>query len=203
MKHEWRKHEKELYGVKEKVEQKYIGKQKFIMIDGKGNPNEEIFSKKIETLYGLSYGIKMLPKNGVTPEGYYDYTVYPLEGIWTTSDPSDVFNKDKYEYTIMVRQPEFVTQELFDQVMEKVRKKKPNLLFDEAYFGEIEDGECVQILHIGSYDDEPRSFALMKEYINEHGLKRERFDHREIYLSQPGKVDVSKMKTILRYFVVK
>lgn len=198
MKHEWRKHEKELYVPKEIPQLISVPKQKFFMIKGKGNPNDEDFSDRIGVLYSLSYDVRMMPKNGFVPDGYFEYTVYPLEGIWEACDISD---KSTFSYTIMMRQPDFITEEVAEKAFEIANVKKPNPLLKEAYYGEIEEGLSVQVLHIGDYDDEPESFEKIIKFMNENNLERRGKTHREIYLSDARKVERSKLKTILRYKV--
>lgn len=204
LKFEWRKHEKNLYLPKGKPELITVPKQRFFMINGKGNPNDEEFSEKIGVLYSLAYAVKMIPKQGYTPEGYYEYTVYPLEGIWDLTEEgkqSDTLNKSELLYTIMIRQPDFVTEEVVHRAFENVRKKKNHPLLDEVTFEEMEDGLSVQMMHIGSYDDEPQSFGEMKNYIKENNLEITTLRHREIYISDVRKTEKSKLKTILRYMV--
>jgi hypothetical protein len=101
----------------------------------------------------------------------------------------------------MIRQPEFVTENYALEIIEKTKKKKPNKLLDEVRFITIEDGDCVQMMHIGSYDNEPVSFRLMEEFCNENNLIRQAKPHREIYLSDPRKVVPEKLKTVLRFKV--
>ncbi len=204
MKHEWRKHEKSLYIPKQKPELVEVGEQKFFMIKGKGNPNDEEFSEKIGVLYSLSYAIRMMPRSGYTPEDYFEYTVYPLEGLWDLSEKGrelDVLDKDELLYAIMIRQPDFVTKEVVDRAFESVRKKKPHPLLDEVIFDSLEDGLSVQMLHLGSYDNEAESFEKMKDFIDDNNLEIITLEHREIYLSDPRKVEHSKLKTVLRYRV--
>src|SRR5690606_7540428 len=204
MKHEWRKHEKNLYIPKGKPELVTVPEQKFLMIKGQGNPNSEDFSDRINALYSISYAIRMMPKGGYTPEGYFEYTVYPLEGIWDLTEAGrkqDTLNKDELVYTIMIRQPEFVTEEVVAKALEKVRKKKPHPLLEDVTFGVMEDGLSVQMLHVGPYDDEPESFKKMNEFIETNQLEIATLVHREIYLSDARKVDPSKLKTVLRYRV--
>lgn len=204
MKHEWRKQEKDLYVPKQKPEIVTVPEQKFFMINGKGNPNNEEFAEKIGVLYSLAYAIRMMPKQGYTPEGYFEYTVYPLEGIWDLTEEGrklDTLNKDELLYTIMIRQPDFVTKDIADKAFENVRKKKPHPLLNDVTFGTIEDGLSVQMLHVGSYDNEPQSFELMKEFIGKNNLERVFLQHREIYLSDARKVEPEKFKTVLRYMV--
>lgn len=204
MKFEWKKQEKALYLPKQQPELITVPKQKFFMIRGKGNPNDEEFSEKIGVLYSLAYAVRMMPKQGYTPEGYFEYTVYPLEGLWDLTEEgrkADTLIKDELVYTIMIRQPEFVTQEVADRAFESVRKKKPHPLLEEVTFEAMEDGLSVQMLHIGSYDDEPQSFEQMKSFIEENKLEITTLVHREIYISDARKTEKSKLKTVLRYRV--
>ena len=204
MKYEWRKQEKNLYIPKQRPELITVPEQKFLMIKGVGNPNSEEFSEKIGVLYSLAYAIRMMPKQGYTPEGYFEYTVYPLEGVWDLTEEGrklDTLNKDELIYTIMIRQPDFVTEEVVAKAFGHVRKKKPHPLLDEVTFDIIEEGPCVQILHIGSYDSEPESFKLMDEFAEKNNLERICMTHREIYLSDFRRVEAEKLKTVLRYRV--
>lgn len=204
MKFEWKKQEKDLYLPKDKPNLITVPKQKFFMISGKGNPNDEEFSEKIGVLYSLAYAVRMMPKQGYTPDGYFEYTVYPLEGIWDLTEEgrqSDTLNKDELLYTIMIRQPDFVTQEVFDKAFENVRKKKNHPLLDDVTFETMEDGLSVQVMHVGSYDDEPQSFEKMKKFIKENDLEIVTLRHREIYISDARKTEKSKLKTVLRYMV--
>jgi hypothetical protein len=206
MKHEYKKHEKELYAPKNTPELITVPKQKFFCIKGKGNPNSLDFSLRINALYSLAYAVRMMPKNGFTPEGYFEYTVYPLEGLWDLTEEgrsSEALNKDELLYTIMIRQPDFVNDEVVRKAFEIAYKKKASPLINEVYFDEIEDGLSVQIMHLGSYDNEPESFKKMKNFIEDNGLKIKTIVHREIYLSDARKVEKDKLKTILRYCVVK
>lgn len=204
MKHEWKKQEKNLYLPKVNPELITVPAQKFFMISGNGNPNGEEFSEKIGVLYSLAYAIRMMPKQGYSPEGYFEYTVYPLEGMWDLTEEGkklDTLDKDELLYTIMIRQPDFVTEEIVKIAFENVRKKKPHPLLEDVTFGTIEDGLCVQMLHVGSYDDEPQSFEKMKEFIRDNNLERVSMRHREIYISDARKVEPPKLKTALRYKV--
>ena len=204
MKFEWKKQEKNLYLPKEKPDLITVPQQKFFMISGKGNPNDEEFSEKIGILYSLAYAVRMMPKQGYTPDGYFEYTVYPLEGIWDLTKEgkqSNTLNKDELLYTIMIRQPDFVTQEVVNKAFENVSKKKPHPLLNDVTFETMEDGLSVQMMHIGSYDDEPQSFEQMKKFIKENNLEITSLRHREIYLSDARKTEKSKLKTVLRYMV--
>lgn len=206
MKYEWRKEEKRIYIPATKPELVSIPALKFLTIRGKGDPNGEDFGNRVEVLYSLSYAIRMMPKKGFVPEGYFEYTVYPLEGLWDLSEEGRTkasLDKSQLIYTIMIRQPDFVTPEVFNKALEITRRAKPNKLIDEVCFERIEDGDSVQMLHLGSYDDEKASFDLMKVFIAKNGLRLKTIVHREIYLSDPRKSEPDKLKTILRYMVEK
>jgi hypothetical protein len=204
MKYEWRKKEKEYYIPKEKPQLVEVPEFKFFTIQGQGNPNSEGFAEAIGVLYSLAYAVRMMPKNGITPEGYFEYTVYPLEGIWDLTDygrTQEILNKDELIYTIMIRQPEFVTEKVVEMAMEIVKKKKPHQLLDKVRFQSIKDGLSVQMLHIGLYDDEPRTFMTMQEFCRANNLDLKIKAHREIYLSDFRKTEPEKLKTVLRYMV--
>lgn len=204
MKFEWKKQEKSLYLPKEKPDLITVPEQRFFMISGKGNPNDEEFSEKVGILYSLAYAVRMMPKQGYTPEGYFEYTVYPLEGIWDLTEKgkqSNVLDKDELMYTIMIRQPDFVSEEVANRAFESVRKKKPHPLLENVTFEAFEDGLSVQMMHVGAYDDEPQSFEQMKKFIRENNLEITTLRHREIYVSDARKTEKSKLKTVLRYMV--
>lgn len=199
MKYEWKKNEKILYGVKQKPQLIDVPTAYYIMIKGEGNPNESDFSNRVSALYSLAYGIKMLFKNMEKEElEYSDFTVFPLEGIWEKSD-DDEFDKNKLKYTIMIKQPYFITKEIFDLAFEKVKKKKPNELYDEVSFDCIESKKAIQILHIGSFDTEIESFEKLDNFANEMNLERSEKFHTEIYLNNKNRTEEDKLKTILRY----
>lgn len=204
MKHEWKKQEKNIYGAKKVPALVTIPMQSFIMISGKGNPNDADFSNRVGALYSLAYAIKMGYKAMAAMEGaaneIQDFSVYPLEGVWKQSQDEELI-KEKLEYTIMIRQPDFITEEMVKDALEKVKKKKPNLLYDEIQFNTMQDGVCVEILHIGSFDEEPASFEKMDQFARENGLQRNRSFHRELYLNNANRVAKDKLQTILRYQV--
>ncbi|MBC5995311.1 hypothetical protein EAI30_07430 [Romboutsia ilealis] len=204
MKHEWRKKEKNYYMPITKPEIVNMEKLKFIQIKGSGNPNSEEFSEKVGTLYSLAYAIKMMPKKGITPIGYFDYTVYPLEGIWDLKEESrndEVFDKNNLVYTIMIRQPKFVNEGVFQEAIDIVKKKNKNILLDEVEFCTIDEGMCVQMMHIGPFDDEYKTFEVMKQFCEDNNLLIKNKAHREIYISDFRKTSQEKLKTVLRYMV--
>ena len=205
MKHEWRKLEKNTYLPKKVPQLISIPSYNFFTISGIGNPNSKPFAEAITCLYAVSYAVRMSHKGESPPVNYYEYTVYPLEGIWDMADielfKKEGFSKDNLAYEIMIRQPSFVTSEFAQLIIEKTKIKKPHELLDKVEFKSIEDGKSVQILHLGSYDDEPQSFAQMKEFMKENNLKQRTYTHREIYLTDARKTAPEKQKTVLRYFI--
>ncbi len=177
---------------------------KFYTLAGEGDPNSEAFAEAIGVLYSLAYAVKMLPKKGITPEGYIEYTVYPLEGIWDLAEEArnkEELDKDKLVYKIMIRQPDFVTDSLAGQILEATKLKKPHPLLDSVAFEIIEDGLCVQMMHMGPFDDEPGSFEIMEAFCADNNLTRSSMIHREIYISDVRKTAPEKLKTVLRIFV--
>lgn len=206
MKHEWKKSEKQFYLPKAKPERITIPEFKFFTIDGSGNPNHDFFADYIGVLYALSYGVKMSPKKGIEPQGYFDYTVYPLEGIWDlTEDGRNTYdgkvNKDELVFKLMIRQPNFVSKDFALHILEQTKKKKPHDLLEKVTFETITEGDCVQMLHVGSYDSEPESFQIMEEFAEQHQCKRLSKIHKEIYLSDARKVSPEKLKTVLRFSI--
>lgn len=204
MKYEWKKHEKELYNIKSIPSIIVVPKQKFLMISGKGNPNKPDFAERVGVLNSLAWPIKMrhkafCSKNLLEKQFQYeDYTVFPLEGVWASA-ANNPLDKDSFEYTIMMRQPDFITQEMFIAAYSAVEKKKPHPLLGEVVFDSMEDGLCVQMLHIGSFDTEPESFEKMQLFIKDNGFERIDHIHREIYLTDARKIEPAKYRTILRY----
>lgn len=203
---DYKKKFKELYQPKSEPSIIDVGEMKFIQIDGCGNPNEENgeYQRSVEMLYALSYAIKMMPKSGQTPPDYFEYVVPPLEGLWWLRDSSefDYSSKSKFCFTSMIRQPDFVTNELFATAIEITAKKKPHLDLTKARLVSFTEGVCVQCMHHGSFDEEPATLQKMKAFMAENGLECDLSEarcHHEIYLSDPRKIDIAKMRTVLRY----
>ncbi len=207
MKHEWRKKEKSIYLPKNKLELIDIPEYQFITLAGKGNPNQPLFSEHIEALYSVAYAIKInLKKAKCLPPNYQDWAIYPLEGIWDIAEESKanfngIINKDDLVFNLMIRQPDFVTPDFFAEMIEFTQNKKPNKLLEKIKFEKITDGKCIQMLHLGSYDDEPASFKKMEDLMDSLNLNRTSKRHREIYLSDARKVEEAKLKTVLRFQV--
>ncbi len=203
MKYEWRKMEKNFYLPKNKPGIIEIPKFNFFSVSGKGNPNDEFFKEYIGVLYSLSYAVRMSPKNGYAPDDYYEYTVFPLEGVWDILEEAkknfSELNKDDFVFDMMIRQPDFVDESYAEKIIQITKKNKPHELLNEVKFVSIEEGKCVQMMHMGSYDSEPESFKVMEEFTSEQGFKRSSKKHREIYLSDPRKANPEKLKTVLRF----
>ena len=176
----------------------------YIAISGTGNPNDEgsEYKDSIGLLYGIAFTIKMSKKGGRQIEGYFDYVVPPLEGLWW-SEKGEVnyAHKEAFHFISMIRLPEFVTRADFDwAVAEATRKKKTD--FSKVEFFHYEEGRCVQCMHIGPFDSEPITIGKMKTFAEQQGLSIEMDDvsrHHEIYLSDPRKTAADKLKTVIRY----
>ena len=170
----------------------------FLMIDGQGNPNSaQAYQDAVEALYALSYAIKFMVKKGETS---VDYGVMPLEGLWWTDDMADfsMDNKDIWKWTAMIMQPEWVSREMFEETVRQVIKSKDPLALPKLRLETYHEGLSVQILHIGSYDDEgPALHKMHHEFIPQNGHEV-RGRHHEIYLSDPRRVAPEKLRTVLR-----
>ncbi len=208
--YDFKKQEKNLYGPGNEPVQIDVPEMVFLQVDGRGDPNdpEGEYSSAVEVLYALSYAIRMMPRNGHTPDGYFEYVVPPLEGLWwfTENQEKGVVNKAKFAWTMMIRQPEFVTEDVFRTACKIVAKKKPHLDLSKARLVRYLEGPCVQCMHAGPFDEEPETLARMNGFMKENGLISDLSDtrkHHEIYLTDPRKTEASKMRTILRYPVRK
>ena len=213
---DYKKTDRTLYFPKELPSVIVVPPMTFIKVEGKGNPGEENgeYAAAVELLYGLSYTIRMSAKSGHAPEGYFEYVVPPLEGLWWMQDETDMdfSHKDKYLWTSMIRQPEFVTRDVFAWACEALRKKKPDLDVSKARLAVFSEGLCVQCMHIGPFSDERRTVAKMEAFVREEGFLEDigtRLPdgmirrHHEIYLSDPRKGKPEALKTVLRHPVVR
>ncbi len=172
----------------------------FLMIDGQGNPNTaKEYQDALETLYGVTFTIKMLPKKGETPEGYFEYVVPPLEGLWWSDEKNnlDLEDKNNWKWTAMIMQPEFVTQELVEFAIQLLQKKKDIPALSKMRFESYNEGLSAQIMHIGPYAEEATTIDMIYHFIKEKGYK---FNgkHHEIYLSDPRRSAPEKLKTVIR-----
>jgi len=178
----------------------------FIMIDGQGDPNEEegAYAAAVGLLYALSYTIKMSKMGGAAPAGYFEYVVPPLEGLWWMAGDVpgvDFHRKDQFCWTGMIRQPEFVTEDVFRAACEAAARKK-KLDTAPARLARFEEGLCVQCMHVGPYDAEPATVEKMERFIKDNGLVLDLSParkHHEIYLGDPRKTAPDKLKTVIRH----
>ena len=196
---DYKKEYKDLYLPKTAPALIDVPPMQFIMVDGKGDPNGNEYREAVSTLYALSYTIKM---NGKDRDGYFDYVVPPLEGLWWCEGGGFDFNKrDNWRWTSMIRQPEFVTPDVFGWALAVAKNKKPELDPSKARLESFAEGLCVQIMHVGPYVNEPLTLEKVKEFlarnnlVDQTGSERK---HHEIYLSDPNKTSPENLKTVLR-----
>lgn len=195
---DFKKELKTLYAPKNKEwEFVDVPAMNFIMIDGEGNPNtSSSYAEAVEALFTVAYTVKFISKR----ELGRDYGVAPLEGLWYADDMK-VFeqkNKDAYKWTMMIMQPEWITRELIDRAVDSAREKKNPPALPKLRFEKYNEGKSLQLLHVGSYDDEaPKLYQLHHEYMPANGLDFNG-QHHEIYIGDPRKSAPEKLKTILR-----
>ncbi len=207
---DYKKEYKEFYMPKNKPSIIKVPKMNYIAIRGKGNPNDENgeYKKTIGALYAIAFTIRMSHKTSHKIKGFFEYVVPPLEGFWWQDGQMgniDYNNKDNMSFISMIRLPDFVTKEDFNWAIEEATKKKKQD-FSKVEFLSYEEGICVQCMHVGSYDDEPKTIHLMHEYIKEIGYELDINDirlHHEIYLSDPRKCAVNNLKTVIRHPIKK
>ena len=206
---DYKKEYKEFYMPKSKPDIVIVPAMKYIAVRGKGNPNEEggEYKQSIELLYAIAFTIKMSYKGDYKIDGYFEYVVPPLEGFWWQDgiDGMDYNRKDDMNFISVIRLPDFVTKKDFDWAIEEATKKKKKD-FSKVEFLIYDEGECVQCMHIGSYDNEPETVELMEKYAAENGYIidiTEKRLHHEIYLSDPRRCAESKLKTVIRHPVRK
>lgn len=206
---DYKKEYKEFYLPPKKPQIITIPPMNFVAVQGKGDPNdpEGEYQAAMELLYGIAYTIKMSYKGSHKLEGFFEYVVPPLEGLWHQPGVNsvDYAHKETFEWTSMIRLPEFVTREEFDwAVQEATAKKKKD--FSKAEFFSYNEGLCVQCMHIGPYDAEPETLRQMDIFAAEQGFttdfSKNRF-HHEIYLGDPRRTAPEKLKTVLRHPVKK
>lgn len=202
---DYKKEYKEFYLPSKKPSIVTIPKMNFVAVRGEGDPNAEggAYKRAIETFYALSFTIKMSKLGDKRIEGYFDYVVPPLEGFWRQHGGGAIDYSDKsgFEWISVIRLPDFVTKTDFDWAVETAQKKKGKD-FSAAEFLTLEEGLCVQIMHIGSYDSEPATIALMDDFIAQNGYVNDFSNerrHHEIYLSDPRRAKPEGLKTVIRH----
>jgi len=209
MSFDYKKEYKEYYMPKNTPSILEIPKMNYIAVRGKGNPNEEDseYKNSIGLLYSIAFTIKMSYKTPYKIKGYFEYVVPPLEGFWWQENKKDLdYNrKEDMNFISIIRLPDFVTKNDFDwAIKEATNKKKQD--FSKVEFLTYNEGLCVQCMHIGSYDEEPKTVELMHNYIKEKGYILDITDkryHHEIYLSDPRKCVPNKIKTVIRHPIKK
>lgn len=214
-KFDFKKEYKDLYLPKTKPILIDVPNMKFIMVRGKGNPNRENgeYQEALNILYGLSFTIKMSKMGENKINGYFEYVVPPLEELWWNKDEANVDyqHKENFEWISMIRQPEFVTEDVFKWACNEVKEKK-GIDVSKAEFNEYTEGLCVQIMHLGPYDDEPKTIKEIEKYITDNNLKNDIGRnlengmirrHHEIYLSDPRRTLPEKLKTVIRIPIIK
>lgn len=202
---DFKKEYKEFYMPKNKPEIVTVPQANYIAVRGKGNPNEidGAYQKAISILYAVAYTLKMSYKTEHKIEGFFEYVVPPLEGFWwqDNDDGIDYADKAAFNWISVIRLPEFITQKDFEWAVETASEKK-KLDCSSAEFLTVDEGLCVQIMHIGAFDDEPQTVTLMDEYIAQNGYENDITEsrlHHEIYLSDARKVAPEKWKTVIRH----
>lgn len=202
---DYKKEYKEFYMPKKKPGIVEIPTMNYIAVRGQGNPNDEDgeYKKSIGLLYAIAFTIKMSYKGTHKIDGYFEYVVPPLEGFWWQENAQGIDHnrKEDMHFISVIRLPDFVTKDDFNWAVDEATKKKKQD-FSGVEFLSYEEGICVQCMHIGSYDSEPETVDLMHKYMEENGYELDITDerlHHEIYLSDPRRCDVNKLKTVIRH----
>ena len=202
---DFKKEYKEFYMPKNKPEIISVPAANYIAVRGTGDPNEEggAYQQAIGVLYAVAYTLKMSYKTDYRIEGFYDYVVPPLEGFWwqDNGEGIDYTDKSLFNWISVIRLPDFITKKDFDWAVETATEKK-KLDCSKAEFLTVDEGLCVQIMHIGPFDNEPETVAAMDRYVAENGYENDLSNsrlHHEIYLSDARKIPPEKWKTVIRH----
>ena len=203
---DFKKEYKEFYLPKNVPQIVTVPRANYIAVRGKRNPNEDggEYKTVISVLYAVAYTLKMSYKTDYKIEGFFEYVVPPLEGFWWQQDDIagiDYADKSAFHWISVIRLPDFITKKDFDWAVETASKKK-KLDCTGAEFLSIEEGLCVQMMHIGAFDNEPETVAMMDKYLEESGYVNDftgKRRHHEIYLSDPRKTAPEKWKTVIRH----
>ncbi len=202
---DFKKEYKEFYMPKDKPSIVTVPPMNYLAVRGHGDPNAEDgeYKEAIGLLYGIAFTIKMSKKGSRQIEGFFDYVVPPLEGFWWQDGVSgvDYARKENFNWISVIRLPDFVTRADFDWAIEEATRKKKSD-FSKVEFMQVDEGLCVQCMHIGSYDDEPATVELMHQFMSEQGYELDINDtrrHHEIYLSDARKVAPEKLRTVIRH----
>lgn len=206
---DFKKEYKEFYLPKNKPEIVTVPRANYIAVRGTGDPNQAggAYQQAIGVLYSVAYTLKMSYKTERQIKGFFQYVVPPLEGFWRQEGVSgiDYGHKEAFEWTSVIRLPDFITEDDFAWAVETASKKK-KLDCSSAELLSIDEGLCVQIMHHGPFDDEPATVALMDAYLADHGYANDFSEsrmHHEIYLSDARKVPPERWKTVIRHPIQK
>ena len=206
---DFKKEYKEFYLPDKKPSVVLVPKMNYLAVRGQGDPNQKDgeYKQAIGLLYGIAFTIKMSKKGGHQIDGYFDYVVPPLEGFWWQPGVTGInyAHKEDFRWISVIRLPDFVTKADFNWAVDEATKKKKTD-FSKVEYITYDEGLCVQCMHIGSYDEEPKTVALMHEYMEQQGYALDITDqrlHHEIYLSDARKVAPEKLKTVIRHPVRK
>ena len=202
---DFKKEYKEFYMPKSKPEIVNVPKANYVAVRGAGDPNEEngTYQQAISVLYGVAYTLKMSYKTDYKIKGFFEYVVPPLEGFWRQENVDGINYADKtsFHWISVIRLPDFISESDLEWAKETAEKKK-RIDCSSAEFLTVDEGLCVQIMHLGAFDDEPATVAIMDKYIKENGYINDITDkrlHHEIYLSDARKVALEKWKTVIRH----
>ena len=202
---DFKKEYKEYYMPKNKPQIIEMPPMNYIAVRGQGDPNDENgeYKQAIGILYAVAYTLKMSYKTDYKIDGFFEYVVPPLEGFWWREKGGafDYIDKSKLRWISVIRLPDFITKKDFQWAVETASKKK-KLDCSSAEFLTIDEGLCVQIMHNGSYDEEPATVEIMDKFIAENGYQNDintERPHHEIYLSDPRKTPPEKWKTVIRH----
>ena len=205
-KFDFKKEYRDLYMPKTEPSIVTVPEMKFIAVRGNGDPNTSAeYKQAMEILYGLSFTVKMSKMSGSQPDGYFEYVVPPLEGFWSVDDGIfdglNITDKNKFHWISVIRQPDFVTESVFEWARSEAEKKKKTDM-SKAEFITVSEGLCVQSMHIGSYDSEPSTILKMREFAEKNGYSEDFSGtrlHHEIYLSDPRRCAPERLKTVIRH----
>ncbi len=205
MSFDFKKEYKEFYMPPNKPEIVEVPSMNFLAVRGQGDPNleEGEYKRAIGLLYGIAFTIKMSKKGDYRIDGYFDYTVPPLEGFWWQNGLKEIdySHKEDFQWISVIRLPDFVKKADFYWALEEAAKKK-KMDFSTVEFMTYGEGLCVQCMHIGPFDDEPATVTRMHDYMKQEGYVLDITDqrrHHEIYLSDARKVNPLKQKTVIRH----
>ena len=202
---DFKKEYKEFYLPKNRPELIQVPAVNYVAVRGEGDPNlpEGAYQRAIGVLYAVAYTLKMSYKTDHRIEGFYDYVVPPLEGFWRQKGggPMDYSRKEDFQWISVIRLPDFVTEKDLKWAVGTATEKK-KLDCSAAEFLTVEEGLCVQCMHLGPYDDEPATVARMEAFLEKHGCETDFTGgrlHHEIYLSDARRVPPEKWKTVIRH----